>query len=346
PAAWPWAELLRELAAAAPPAADLAGRLAPLLDDSATGTGDADVSTGRFRLHLAVGDYLTGIAETAPLLLVLDDLHWADEETLALLARLAGRLRDRPVLLLATFRRTEVPDGLAAALAALARHEPARIDLGGLSAPEVAALVRGTGVTGFGDAELAVIAERTGGNPFFTRETARLLDAEGLPAATRRVPAGVGDVLRRRIARLPGPVQTVLRDAAVIGRDADLRVLADLAGDEDTVIDAVEAGMAVNLVTEPAPGRVRFAHALVRDTLYTGLSRARRTRVHGRVAAALERHAPGEAAAIAHHYLEAGTDPAKAGRCPRCAGAAAGALRRINRSGPSRRRPTSVCRLC
>ncbi len=153
----------------------------PLLDDSATGTGDADVSTGRFRLHLAVGDYLTGIAETAPLLLVLDDLHWADEETLALLARLAGRLRDRPVLLLATFRRTEVPDGLAAALAALARHEPARIDLGGLSAPEVAALVRGTGVTGFGDAELAVIAERTGGNPFFTRETARLLDAEGCP---------------------------------------------------------------------------------------------------------------------------------------------------------------------
>ncbi|TDD80827.1 hypothetical protein E1293_19995, partial [Actinomadura darangshiensis] len=323
PAAWPWAELLRELSAAVPPAGDLAARLGPLLDDAVTGPGGTDVSTGRFRLHLAVGDYLGAMAETAPLLLVLDDLHWADEETLALLVRLAGRLRDRPVLLVTTFRQTEVPDGLAAALAALARHEPERIELGGLSAAEVAALVRGTGATGFGDAELAAIAERTGGNPFFTRETARLLDAEGLPAATHRVPAGVGDVLRRRIARLPGPVQTVLRDAAVIGRNADLRVLSDLAGDEDTVIDAVEAGMAVGLVAEPAPGRMRFAHDLVRDTLYTGLSRARRTRVHGRVAAALERHAPGEAAAIAHHYLEAGTDPAKAVRYARRAAEAA-----------------------
>ncbi|MGP4027761.1 BTAD domain-containing putative transcriptional regulator [Actinomadura sp. 3N407] len=323
PAAWPWAELLRELAAAAPPAAGLDGRLGPLLDDAVTGPGDADVGTGRFRLHLAVGDYLTAVADAAPLLLVLDDLHWADEETLALLVRLAGRLRDRPVLLVATFRQTEVAEGLAAALAALARYEPVRIELGGLSAAEVADLVRGVCATGLGDAELSAIAERTGGNPFFTRETARLLDAEGLPAATRRVPAGVGDVLRRRIDRLPGPVRTVLRDAAVIGRDADLDVLSDLAGDEEAVIDAVEAGLGSGLVTEPAPGRMRFAHALVRDTLYDGVSRARRTRLHGRVAAALERHAPDEVAAIAHHYLESGADPAKAIRYARLAAEAA-----------------------
>ncbi|NDU72926.1 AAA family ATPase [Actinomadura sp. DSM 109109] len=323
PAAWPWAELLRELAAVASPAAALAGPLGPLLDDSAVGGGGADVVTGRFRLHLAVGDYLAGLADAAPLLLVLDDLHWADEETLALLIRLAGRLRDRRVLLLATFRQTEVPDGLAAALAALARHEPARIELAGLSPAEVAILVRDICATGLEDAELAAIAERTGGNPFFTRETARLLEAEGLPAATRQVPAGVGDVLRRRVARLPGPVQTVLRDAAVIGRDADLRVLTDLAGDEETVIEAVEAGLAAGLVTEPAPGRIRFAHALVRDTLYAGVSRARRTRVHGRVAAALERHLPGEVAAIAHHYLESGTEPDRAVRYARRAAAAA-----------------------
>ncbi|TDB85390.1 ATPase [Actinomadura sp. KC216] len=323
PAAWPWAELLRELTAAAPPDDVLAARLAPFLDDGVIGGDGADVSTGRFRLHLAVEDYLTGLAGAAPLLLVLDDLHWADEETLALLVRLAGRLRERPVLLVTTFRSTEVPERLATALAALARQEPARIDLRGLSAPEVAALVRGTCATSVADAELEVIAERTGGNPFFTRETARLLDAEGLPAATRRVPAGVGDVLRRRIARLPGPVQDVLRDAAVIGRDADLRVLADLAGDEDTVIDAVEAGLAGGLVTEPGPGRMRFAHALVRDTLYDAISRARLARLHGRVAAALERHQPGEVAAIAHHYLESGADPAKAVRYARRAAEAA-----------------------
>ncbi|MFI0482043.1 BTAD domain-containing putative transcriptional regulator [Actinomadura sp. 9N215] len=323
PAAWPWAELLRDLTAAAPPDDVLAARLGPLLDDGVTGGAGADAGTGRFRLHLAVGDYLTGLADTAPLLLVLDDLHWADEETLALLVRLAGRLKERPVLLVATFRNTEVPERLESALAALARHEPVRIDLRGLSEPEVAALVRGTCATSVGDAELSVIAERTGGNPFFTRETARLLDAEGLPAATRQVPAGVGDVLRRRIARLPAPVQDVLRHAAVLGRDADLRVLADLAGDEDTVIDAVEAGLAGGLVTEPGPGRMRFAHALVRDTLYDAISRARRTRLHGRVAAALERHEPGEVAAIAHHYLESGADPAKAVRYGRRAAAAA-----------------------
>ncbi|MDL4818052.1 ATP-binding protein [Actinomadura opuntiae] len=323
PAAWPWAELLRDLAATAPPPAALAVRLAPLLDDAATGHGAADVSAGRFRLHLAAGDYLAGLAEGRPLLLVLEDLHWADEETLALLTWLAGRVRDRRVLLAATFRQTEVPGPLAGALAALARREPARIELPGLSAAEVAALVRGVCDTRLGDAELSAIAERTGGNPFFTRETARLLAAEGLPAATRRVPAGVGDVLRRRIARLPEPARTVLRDAAVAGRDAALDVLTDLSGDEDTVIDAVDAALAAGLVTEPAPGRMRFAHALVRDTLYTDLSSARRTRLHGRVAAALERHSPDEVAAIAHHYLESGTAPDRAVRYARLAAEAA-----------------------
>ncbi|RSN71208.1 BTAD domain-containing putative transcriptional regulator [Actinomadura sp. WAC 06369] len=332
PAAWPWAELLRDLAAALPPDAALAARLAALLDDAApgpapaAGRGGADVATGRFRLHLAVGDYLAGITARSPLLLVLEDLHWADDETLALLVRLAERLRGRRVLLAATFRRTEAPERLAAALAALARREPLRLDLGGLAPAEVAELVRATCATGVADAELADIAERTGGNPFFVRETARLLDAEGLPAAVRRVPAGVGDVLRRRIARLPEPARNVLRDAAVVGGDADLAVLAELAAGahgEETVIDAVDAALAAGLVTEPAPGRLRFVHALVRDTLYDGLSRARRTRLHGRVAAALERHRPAEVAAIAHHYLESGAEPDRAVRYARLAAAAA-----------------------
>ena len=328
PAAWPWAELLRDLAETSPPGAELAASLGPLLSDVLTDggrhrDGAGDVGTGRFRLHLAVTDYLTGVADAAPLLLVLDDLHWADQETLALLVRFAGHVKDRPALVVATFRQTEVTGPLEEALAALARHEPVRIELAGLSPSEVADLVRGVCGTGLGDAELSAIAERTGGNPFFTRETARLVDAEGPPAALSRVPAGVGDVLRRRVAGLPGHVQTVLRDAAVVGGEAGLDVLTDLAGDEDAVIDAVEAGLRSGLVTEPAPGRMRFAHALVRDTLYDGVSRARRTRLHGRVAAALERHAPHEAAAIAHHYLEAGTDPDKAVRYARRAARAA-----------------------
>ncbi|MFF5263362.1 BTAD domain-containing putative transcriptional regulator [Actinomadura viridis] len=320
PPAWPWAELLRELTGAAPPPPELARRMT-LLQGDVPAVPAADVATGRFRLQLAVGDYLSGLAGRAPLLLVLDDLHWADGDTLALLAALPRMLRDRPVLLAGTFRQTEVSERLADALALLARHEPLRLDLAGLPAADVAALVRALCATEVGEAELAVIAERTGGNPFFTRETARLLDAGGLPAATRLVPAGAGDVLRRRVAGLPENARTVLRNAAVLGREADLDVLTDVCGgDEDAVIDAVEAGLTAGLVTEPGPGRVRFAHTLVRDTLYTGLSRVRRARLHGRVAAALERRRPGAVAAIAHHHLEAGgADPAQAVRYARLA---------------------------
>lgn len=325
PAAWTWAEILRGLAAGTPPDADLAARLAPLLDDASAAHPDAaaDATTGRFRLHLAAGDYLAGLAGAAPLLLVLDDLHWADEETLVLLSRLPERLADLPVLVVGTFRPAEA-DGMAGALAWLARHEPVRIDLAGLAGAEVAALVRASCAAEVGAGALAAIAERTGGNPFFARETARLLDAEGPDAAARAVPAGVGDVLRRRFAALPGPALTVLRHAAVAGPETDVRVLAELSGgDEDAVLDAVEAGLAAGLVTEPAPGRMRFAHALVRDTLSAELSATRRNRLHGRIAAAMERHAPGEVGVIAHHYLEAGTDPERAVRYATLAAVAA-----------------------
>ncbi|WP_433326164.1 BTAD domain-containing putative transcriptional regulator [Spirillospora sp. CA-294931] len=326
PAAWPWAELLRGLARTEPPTGDLRERLAPLLDDAAGGAegGLADASTGGFRLHLAVAEYLAGTAGRSPLLLVLDDLHWADEETLALLARLPQRLRGRPVLLVGTFRQTEVLEPLAGTLAILARHEPHRLDLGGLGPSEVAALVRATCTAELGEAELAAIAERTGGNPFFTRETARLLESEGPHVAARAVPAGVGDVLRRRVAALPENAQLILRYAAVVGRDAPLGVLTEISGrDEDTVIDAVEAGLAAGLIEEPDAGGIRFAHALVRDTLYEGLSLARRTRLHAGVAAALERRRPDEVAAIAHHYLEAGSAPDKAVHYARLAAEAA-----------------------
>ncbi|MFC5180898.1 AfsR/SARP family transcriptional regulator [Actinomadura harenae] len=326
PAAWSWAEILRVLAAGTPPDPGLAGRLAPLLDDASAaraGASAADATTGRFRLRLAVGDYLAELAGSGPLLLVLDDLHWADDETLVLLSRLPERLAELPVLIMGTFRPAEA-DGMAGALARLARHEPVRIDLEGLADAEVAELVRASCAAEVGDRELAAIAERTGGNPFFARETARLLDAEGPDAAAREVPAGVGDVLRRRFARLPEPALTVLRQAAVAGAETDVRVLTELSGgDEDAVLDAVDAGLAAGLVTEPAPGRMRFAHALVRDTLSAGLSAARRTRLHGRIAAAMERHAPAEVGAIAHHYLEAGTGADRAVRFAELAAAAA-----------------------
>ena len=110
----------------------------------------------------------------------------------------------------------------------------------------------------------------------------------------------------------------------MIGTEADVDVLGDVAGvEEHVLLDAIDAGLLTGLVTEPGPGRIRFAHALVRDTLYQGLSRLRRSRLHARAAEAIERHSPGQVAALAYHFAEAGTDPVQAARYCRLAAAQA-----------------------
>ncbi|GAA0968157.1 BTAD domain-containing putative transcriptional regulator [Actinocorallia libanotica] len=307
PAAWTWAELLRALAERHP----APETLAPMLDDDALAPS-GDLTVARFRLHRAIGDYLGEAARSAALVVVLEDLHRADEETLGLLAGLAGRVPG--VLFLATYRTAEPTDALAEALAALARHEPVRVELAGLDAGAVAELVGRVCAAEVDARTLAAIAERTAGNPFFVRETARLLDSEGPEAAVHAVPSGVGDVLRRRVARLPATAQTVLRTAAVAGRDVDPGLLTEICGvDEEAVLDSLEAALVTGLLTEEDTG-VRFSHVLVRDTLYHDLSRLRRARLHTRVADALEARPAADPAALAHHHLAAGTRLDKAVR--------------------------------
>jgi hypothetical protein len=132
--------------------------------------------------------------------------------------------------------------------------------------------------------------------------------------AISEVPAGVRDVLRRRLARLPLPAVTVLRLAAVAGRDAEVEVLVDAAdAAEGAVLDGLEAGVFSGLLIEPEPGWVRFTHELVRETLYTDLTQLRRTRMHGRLADALRRLRPDDLTGLAHHYARsasASTAPA------------------------------------
>jgi len=324
PAGWPWAEALRHLACLIAPVEPEA--LASLLTDAAVQPGDP--AAARFRLHRAVGEYLEDASRSAPLLVVLEDLHRADAETLAILTDIAVGVAAARILVLATYRAAEAPAHLSECLAALAPRDPARVTLGGLDVAATADLVRAT-CTDAVDAETArVIAERTGGNPFFIKETARLLDSEGALAAASEVPAGVREVLQRRIARLPATAGTVLRQASVLGTEADVAILGEVAGVEDNVLlDAVDAGLLTGLVTEPAAGRIRFAHALIRDTLYEGLSRLRRSRLHARAAEAIERHSPGDVAALAHHFGEAGSDPGKEARY--CSLAAAQAEQRF-----------------
>ncbi|OWL98747.1 transcriptional regulator, partial [Mycolicibacterium peregrinum] len=303
PAGWAWTEVLRELLEAGAPADHGRQALAPLLHDVAA------VEPGTFWLGHAVADVLSAVAGSQPLAVVLDDLHRTDGLTLELLRLVADRIKDLPVLVIGTYRPSEDRGELEVARAALTVHTAAHLILDGLDAAATAALAADYGLTAASGEALRLLRERTGGNPLFVRELARLMAAEGPDAVWASVPVGVRDVLRRRLARLPGPTITALRQAAVLGRDIDVDLLAELGrNDPDDLLDALEPAVLLGLLDEPAPGRLRFAHSLVRDTLYEDTSKLRRSRLHG---AALELlRAPGRSvdpAALAHHAVASAT---------------------------------------
>lgn len=303
PSAWPWVEMLRVLVAECDPG-DLASALAPLLTDGADPPQE-DRAHGRFLLHRAVCGYLTAVAADRPLAIVLDDAHRGDAETAALLAAVATRV---PALVVIGYRPDEVPPALADALATLATTVRARVRLHGLGLADSGRLVAALTGSTPADSVVETLHERTGGNPFYLTEFARLLQSEGEVVAASEVPQGVRDVLRRRLSRLPETAVALLRLAAVIGREFDLEVLVRAAEvGEDDVLDAVEAGVLAGLLDEPASGRGRFTHILVRETLLGDVPRVRRDRWHRRVAAAIEEIDPGDVAALAHHYGESVT---------------------------------------
>ena len=332
PALWPWAHVVRQLTAELAP-----GQLAAILGPSAAWLGPlmpelagpgqagppplADLGAARFQLNQAVAGLLRRLADTRPLLVVVDDLHWADAPSLSLLASLAADLKDASLVVVGTYRDVEVVPGrpLADTLGALAR-EPVveRISLGGLDRAGVARLIGAT--IGGRPAEPLVqaVVDRCGGNPFFITELLRLLQSErrlaapdSAAAARRAIPVGVRDVLRARLARLPAQTGTLLMVAAVAGRGFDLDLIEAVTGlDDEPALDAAEAAVLAGLVLEDdrAAGRYRFAHALVRETIYEDISRARRARLHARVADALvaTRGAePEPAAEMAYHCWQA-----------------------------------------
>lgn len=307
PPAWAWVEAVRALAAAFDPG-PLTPALAPLLDESISSAKESDASFGRFLLSRAVVAYLTNAAARQPLAVVIDDLHRGDAETLALVDAIATGLTGVPLLLIALYRPAEAQTGLQDVLAGIAALPPTRLILGGLDPTHAARLIRSVAGVQPDRRTLAALIDRTAGNPFYLTESARLLGSEGDLVAMSKVPEGVKDVLRRRFARLPELTVSILRLAAVIGREVDIDVLITAAEvDEETVLDALEAGVLAGLLTEPSAGFVRFSHVLVRDTLYEDSPRLRRGRWHARIADALTTVHPGDAAALAHHYHQAGT---------------------------------------
>jgi DNA-binding XRE family transcriptional regulator len=314
PPAWAWADVVRGLIGGTVVGgrtaddSDLNDRLRPLLGDGTPATAPARATIAPFWMARAVVDFLRRCAEPQPLLVVLDDVHRAGEETLEILRYAATELADRPVLVVATFRPTEVSGALTATWAALTGPRARQLDLGGLAEPDVGRLLEEVLGDAVSPEAVRLITARTGGNPLFVGETARLIAAEGIVAATELVPTGVVNVLRRRLAGLPAPAQAVLRTAAVFGIDIDTEDLLSLDPTAvDTVLDGLEAAVRAGLLTELTPGSVRFSHVLVRDTIYQDLPCLRRVRLHAQVLATLEQAQSGDIAALAHHALAAAT---------------------------------------
>ncbi|GGM06003.1 AAA family ATPase [Dactylosporangium sucinum] len=325
PPFWPWTGVLRDLAAAlgSGTVRELAGPDADVLPGvTGPATKPVSVDAERFRVFDAVARLLTAAAGRTPLLVVLDDLHWADPSSLRLVRHLTDHLPETRLVLAATRRRHPEPAGaLAEAGVGLVRRHALRLDLTGLSADGVGALVRAAGDEAAAD-RVAALRERTDGNPFFLVELLRFGNA---PAG--QIPAAVTDVLARRVARLPAPTGELLRCAAVVGREYDLEVLAAVAGaDPDTVLDDVDPAVAAGIVLEDAAsGRFRFAHALVRDVVYRAQPATRRARRHATVARVLD--GTGRLSEAARHWLAAG--PAHAGVAWRAAARAAGQARAL-----------------
>ncbi len=260
-----------------------------------------DPETDRYRLFEAVAGLLAEISSAVPVLIVLDDLQWADRPTLLLLRHLARSPHNTRVSIMGAYRDVDRwSEGFSAALAGLRRERlMVQLDVGGLGEAEAMELVR-LRVGGTPSLELMrALYRETEGNPFFIEEIARHLSDFGVrsqDAGARDLervglPDDIRDVIGRRLERLAPSSIEWLRVAAVIGRDFDAGLLERVLGfDEDRFLAALEDALDAGLVAEAPgdPGRYSFAHALIRETLYEGMSSARRARVHRRVGAALE----------------------------------------------------------
>lgn len=249
-------------------------------------SGDTD--DVRFALYERVAALVTAAAENGLLLVVVDDVQWADKTSAGCLAHLVAALRDLPVLFAATLRDQEDTTAIGQLLAALPRHDGYRqLPVGPLAAEEVgelAAHVSGQELAASGAEELAA---RTGGNPLFVCEYARLPTEE---RAGGEVPVAVRTVLGRRLAGLDDELLQVLRAAAVTGETIDMATLTAMTGrDPDALADLLDAAADEHILA-PAPdsGTYAFAHGLLRQEILAGIPAMRRQRLHARAAAALD----------------------------------------------------------
>jgi hypothetical protein len=281
----------------------------------------------RARLFAAVGELLGNAASSAPVLLVLDDLHWADQATLRLLNDLVGSARSTPLMIVGTYRDVEVgrSDPLADTLVELRRaEETTQLSLVGLARDEVQRVVVDLAGEDAPRQLIRGLERETEGNPLFLNsllrhliETGNLRRPDGhwrteLRVSELGIPPDIDDVIERRIARLSDGAHGLLQLASVVGREFDLGLL-DAIGmpTNDPALRLLEEAIALRLIAE-VPGvvdRFVFTHALVHEAFYRQLTRTRRVRLHRQIALALEAEYEATHGArlpeIAHHFLRA-----------------------------------------
>ncbi|WP_245673765.1 BTAD domain-containing putative transcriptional regulator [Actinoplanes rectilineatus] len=323
PSMWPWVQAVGaviEGLSGADREKWLAGELGGLVQsrDDALGGPMIPENDTRFRLYEQVVAVLGEVSAGQPLVLLVDDLHWADLGSLRLFAHLVIRL-PRNVAVIGAFRSVApVPGSALTRVLAAASRTPGhrRIRLGPLGPEGVAELVRRETGQAPGRDATRIIHTRTAGNPFFVLELSRLLAEQGVltgdTVARAGVPATVRDVVHDRMAGLDDHARGLLRIAAIVGRDVELSLLARAAGvDVQTCLNRLEPVEALGLLG-PAPGNplaLRFAHDLVRESVAGSIPRPAAPELHLRVANALEQGVPGDdsiAERLAHHLCEAG----------------------------------------
>ncbi|NRA04162.1 MAG: AAA family ATPase [Myxococcales bacterium] len=285
-------------------------------------TREEDPNEARFQLFDAITQFLVRAAAKQPLLLLLDDLHHAGYASLRLLDFLTERLRNAPILVIATCLDAELRQDLprAAILGSLFRDERSlRLRLEGLSHPDISKLLHAISGRPPTDGLVAALHEQTGGNPFFLVEIVELLrvrgrldSLEGLDLVKFPIPKGVREAVRRHLDTLSPGCQQLLEIASVFGREFSAEALSKVAAREPAaVIKLLAEARSVHVALEsPDPGeRYRFNHSLTRETLYTGLGAAERIQLHARVGNALAelggQDQSSVVAELAHHFTQA-----------------------------------------
>ena len=338
PAYWPWTQVLRVCLQSQPP--DLRLLLTPLqrillshfvpeLRDQETSTDPAGPSVPEAQLYqilIAISAIVHATASNQPLVIVLDDVHWADIPSLQVLRFLAIDARSARVLVIATYRAADLTSSHPATgiLTDLSREPHSiRLPLRGLTEEQVGRFMALVAAEPQPETLVHGIFEETDGNPFFVTEVVRMLAEERSLGQTEtegirlKVPESVRGAIQRRVQHLTAECRRMLAIASVAGRDLDANLIEGAAGMSPLqLLDLLdEATRAQIIVPTDGPARFRFSHALVQQTLYEGLAASERVKLHLSVAEALESQ-PGREPqweALAYHYVQAGRigDPAK-----------------------------------